>query len=131
MRKLWEDHITWTRLYIVETIGNLPDATSTATRLLKNQEDIGKKLEEVVEMVAEAEAVPPEGRTRREIHRHVGDFALFWTGVYPEAVQRLRSAQRKDKRIARSASASTSFAMPSRRAMASPYDRPGTPLSKR
>ena len=27
---------------------------------------VGKRLEEVVEMVTEAEAMPPEGRTRRE-----------------------------------------------------------------
>ena len=37
----------------------------------------GKRLEEVVEMVIEAEALPAEGRTRREFHRHVGDFTLF------------------------------------------------------
>lgn len=41
MRKLWEEHITWTRLYIVETAGDLDGASTTATRLLKNQEDIG------------------------------------------------------------------------------------------
>jgi hypothetical protein len=41
MRKLWEDHVTWTRLYIVEAVGNLPDKDITAARLLKNQEDIG------------------------------------------------------------------------------------------
>jgi hypothetical protein len=56
----------------------------------------GRRLEEVVEMMVEAEAMPPEGRTRREIHRHIGDFALFWTGVYPEALKQLRSAYRKD-----------------------------------
>ncbi len=37
-------------------------------------------------MMLEAEAMPPEGRTRREMHRHIGDFTLFWTGVYPEAL---------------------------------------------
>ena len=41
MRKLWEDHVTWTRLYIVSAVGNLPDKDVTAARLLKNQEDIG------------------------------------------------------------------------------------------
>lgn len=41
MRKLWEDHITWTRVYIISAVGNLPDQTAAATRLLKNQEDIG------------------------------------------------------------------------------------------
>lgn len=62
---------------------------------LRNTE--GKQLEEVVDMVLEAEALPPEGRTRREVHRHIGDFALFWTGVYPETLQRLRSALTKDQ----------------------------------
>ena len=36
-------------------------------------------------MVAEAEAAADADR-RRECHRHVGDYTLFWTGVYPEAL---------------------------------------------
>ena len=59
----------------------------------------GRRLEQVVDMVLEAEAMPPEGRTRREVHRHIGDFTLFWTGVYPEAVRRLQSAFSKDQFI--------------------------------
>ena len=56
----------------------------------------GKRLEEVADMLLEAEAMPPEGRTRREVYRHIGDFTLFWTGVYPEALHKLRSALRRD-----------------------------------
>jgi hypothetical protein len=56
----------------------------------------GRRLEEIVDMVLEAEAMPTEGRTRREVHRHIGDFALYWTGVYPEMLSRLRSALTKD-----------------------------------
>jgi hypothetical protein len=56
----------------------------------------GRKLDQVVDMVVEAEQLPPEGRTRREIHRHIGDFTLFWTGVFPEALERLRSRHSKD-----------------------------------
>ncbi len=41
MRKLWEDHITWTRLYIVSDVADLADKDATAQRLLQNQVDIG------------------------------------------------------------------------------------------
>lgn len=57
--------------------------------------DNGRPLTEVVDMVMEAEHLPPGGRTRREYYRHIGDFALFWTGVFPEAVNRTRR-QAKD-----------------------------------
>jgi hypothetical protein len=56
----------------------------------------GRQLEEVALMLIEAEALPAEGRTRREFHRHIGDFTLFWTGVYPEALRHLRSVLSKD-----------------------------------
>jgi hypothetical protein len=41
MRKLWEDHVTWTRLAIVSFAHSLPDLSATETRLLRNQTDIG------------------------------------------------------------------------------------------
>ena len=41
MRKLWTDHVVWTRDYIIATIGDQPDAKAAADRLMKNQEDIG------------------------------------------------------------------------------------------
>jgi hypothetical protein len=56
----------------------------------------GRRLGELTEMVIEAEKLPLEGRTRREYHRHIGDFALFWSGVFPEAVNRMQAAPLKD-----------------------------------
>ena len=41
MRKLWTDHVIWTRQYIVAAVANTPDAGAAATRLLRNQDDIG------------------------------------------------------------------------------------------
>jgi hypothetical protein len=45
MRKLWEDHVTWTRLAIVSYISELPDLEATEARLLENQVDIGNAIE--------------------------------------------------------------------------------------
>jgi hypothetical protein len=47
MRKLWEDHITWTRQFIVSAATlpeALPDLGPTTDRLLANQDDIGDAL---------------------------------------------------------------------------------------
>lgn len=41
MRRLWEDHVTWTRLFIVSAAADLPDLQATTQRLLRNQQDIG------------------------------------------------------------------------------------------
>jgi hypothetical protein len=59
------------------------------------RDGVGKPITELAGMVAEAEHLPAGGRTRREYFRHIGDFALFWTGVYPEALstRRLRASR--------------------------------------
>ena len=41
MRRLWEDHITWTRLAIISLTSDTPDTEAAVARLLKNQTDIG------------------------------------------------------------------------------------------
>jgi len=44
MRKLWEDHITWTRVFIISAVGDLPDKATATERLLQNQVDIGNAI---------------------------------------------------------------------------------------
>jgi hypothetical protein len=44
MRKLWSDHVFWTREYIVAAVDGTPDAQAAATRLMKNQDDIGRAM---------------------------------------------------------------------------------------
>ena len=45
----------------------------------------GKPLLSVHEMVTEASA--RLGDAKRDLHRHIGDFTLFWAGLYPEALR--------------------------------------------
>src|SRR5437660_10688369 len=42
--KLGSDQVIWTRLYIMEAVAGAADAEAAATRLLKNQEDIGNAI---------------------------------------------------------------------------------------
>jgi hypothetical protein len=54
----------------------------------------GRPVVEVADMLAEAEN--RIGLARRDVHRHIGDVTLFWTGVYPETLPRLKAIQKKD-----------------------------------
>lgn len=66
--------------------------------LVKLRDAEGRRLAQVAEMIAEAESSADAAR-RRECHRHVGDFTLFWTGVYPEALGRLQASHKADHLI--------------------------------
>lgn len=44
MRKLWEDHVTWTRVFIISAAGDLLDKATATDRLLQNQVDVGNAI---------------------------------------------------------------------------------------
>jgi hypothetical protein len=44
MRKLWADHVIWTREYLVAAIAATQDAQTAAGCLLKNQEHLGNAI---------------------------------------------------------------------------------------
>ncbi|HVI41059.1 MAG TPA: hypothetical protein VM577_10385 [Anaerovoracaceae bacterium] len=45
LRKLWEEHVVWTRLFIISAIAELPDLETTTKRLLRNPSDFANVLE--------------------------------------------------------------------------------------
>jgi hypothetical protein len=58
----------------------------------------GRQLEEVAEMLMEGDVAlnAPSFEREREVHKHIGDFTLFWSGVYPEMLRYFRAATRRD-----------------------------------
>jgi hypothetical protein len=54
------------------------------------RDSVGRRLSDFWAMRATAEAAE-DADAQRERHRHVGDFSLFWTGVYPESAARVAS----------------------------------------
>ena len=55
----------------------------------------GRPLLDVDELLVEAER--RVGDARREVHRHIGDFTLFWAGLFPEALRRTPPAHGNDQ----------------------------------
>ena len=62
--------------------------------IFKVRNTVGCRLEDVAEMMIEAEQ--RQANPRREIYRHIGDFTLFWTGVYPEVLSSMQAPDRRD-----------------------------------
>lgn len=58
----------------------------------------GRRLTELAAMLAQAHATADD-RRRRECLQHAGDFALFWTGVFPEALAAPSAARSADALI--------------------------------
>jgi phage gp37-like protein len=105
MRRLWSDHVVWTRQYIVAAVAGDGSATTALNRLMKNQEDIGNavksyygdaagaKLTDLLkqhiaiagELVAAAKAgdAAKENDVNRRWHDNAGDIATFLSGANP------------------------------------------------
>lgn len=58
----------------------------------------GLRVESVAEMIAEGDVrLNADSFAReREVHRHIGDFLLFWSGLFPEFLPQLKSSTSRD-----------------------------------
>ena len=54
----------------------------------------GRPATELFQMLGEAEK--RIGLAKRDVHRHIGDVTLFWSGMYPERLRRLRPDRSPD-----------------------------------
>ena len=62
--------------------------------IFRARDVVGKRLGSVADMVTEAEQ--RSAAARKALHQHIGDFTLFWSGLYPEMLKRLRAVDQKD-----------------------------------
>jgi hypothetical protein len=83
---------------LVGYVANLLACFVPSQVIWKLRDGQGRRLQEVTAMVAAAETAADAER-RRECHRHVGDYTLFWTGVYPEALGKLQALGSADHLI--------------------------------
>jgi hypothetical protein len=67
-------------------------------RIFALKDSEGRPVTSVAEMLAEGDVRLRAGsfEREREVHKHIGDFILFWQGVYPEFLRRLRLAEGPD-----------------------------------
>jgi hypothetical protein len=83
---------------LVGYVANLLARFVRSDALWRLRDDQGRRLHQVTSMIAEAESAPDTSR-RCACHRHVGDFTLFWTGVYPEALGTVKGRDAPDQLI--------------------------------
>ena len=79
-----------------DVIGYLADLLTDFTHIdnvYKIRSASGQRVEEVAEMLLEGDLLHRADSIarEREVHKHIGDYTLFMAGLFPEAVQRLRS----------------------------------------
>lgn len=58
----------------------------------------GRPLDEVADMLLHADVrlQATSFNREREVHKHIGDFTLFWAGIYPESLPRMQAQSRRD-----------------------------------
>lgn len=93
------EHIFQTRLGVTDV--QLVDYLSgLLTRFVRTdavhqvRQGSGRPATEVVQLLSEADR--RIGVAKRDVHRHIGDFTLFWSGMYPESLRQTRSANCTD-----------------------------------
>ena len=79
---------------LVDYLSDLLSRFVSTAAIYRLRDSAGRVLAQIADMAIEAAQLPPEGRTAREVYRHTGDFALFWTGLFPEALEHANSRRR-------------------------------------
>ena len=82
---IFESKLGVADVQMVDYVSNLMLRFVRVDSLHRVRRGNGRPATEVFQMLVEAEE--RIGLARREVHRHIGDFTLFWSGMYPESLR--------------------------------------------
>jgi hypothetical protein len=80
--------------YLSELLVNFIDMEN----VFEIHDPYGRRIDSVTEMMMEADIrMNADSFAReREVHRHIGDFLLFWSGLFPEFLMQMKAPGSKD-----------------------------------
>jgi hypothetical protein len=87
LRKLWGDHVFWTRQALISVAHGLPDFDSTLARLLRNQDELG-------EAVARMYGAPIGRELQRLLREHVNSAAALFVALRRNDIGKATAADR-------------------------------------
>jgi hypothetical protein len=90
----FETHLGVADPTLIDYISELLTRFTHHDEIFRIRNRAGQPLDQVTDMLSVAKNEPEPAQ--REIHRHIGDFTLFWSGMYPEALRHMQAAPRKD-----------------------------------
>jgi rhodanese-related sulfurtransferase len=97
------EYVFHTQLGVVDTelidyVGSLLIRFTRTESFQRLRTPNGQPATQIVVMLSEADQ--RLGEAKREVHRHIGDYTLFWSGLYPEALRQSDCSQDSDQFVA-------------------------------
>lgn len=88
------ERLGWPDGAVMAYVSNLLTDFTFVENLHRIRDARGKGLDEVGQMLLEADCLANAGSIdrEREVYRHIGDFVLFMLGVFPEYLRRIKAA---------------------------------------
>jgi hypothetical protein len=88
------EQLGWPDEKITEYLSNLLVEFADTDNLYRIKNADGRTIDSVIDLLYESEVLYQASSLAREgeVHRHIGDFTLFMTGLFPEYLRRLKAA---------------------------------------
>ncbi len=88
-------HLGWRDVEVIGYVTHVLMDFVDIERMYKIRDARGRRVEEVAEMLAEGDVMHRASSIERErdVHKHIGDYTLFMTGLFPEFLRRQRTSR--------------------------------------